>query len=116
MTTRRRGQAVPLPDETTRRARTLRRLLREGALAGSGYVALEGGPTLSLESAVEITLLGLDDLVRDDADTRIVLAREWHDIGSDIELLYRTALMEPDARPIWPEWRPSRGRGVSRRA
>ena len=94
---------VPLAGETIYRAHVLRTLLRTGALAGSGYVALEGGPTLPVESAVEITLLGLDDLLGDARDVR---PEEWRQVGADVEYLYEQALTPRDARPTWPEWRP----------
>jgi hypothetical protein len=97
---------VPLPDETARRAQMLRALLRDGSLGRFGCVALDGGPTLPLASAVEITLLGLDDLVREARGGRGVPPHEWRQVGADIELLYEEALAPPDGRPIWPEWLP----------
>jgi hypothetical protein len=92
-----------LPGETIHHIRVLRTLLRAGSLAGRGYVALEGGPTLPFESAVEITLLGLGDLLGDTQDVR---PGEWHQLEADVEYLYKHALTPPDASPIWPEWRP----------
>ena len=105
--------AVALPSETVYRAHVLRALLRAGSLAGHGYVALEGGPTLPFASAVEITLLGLDDLL---GDTQDVHPEERRQAEADVDDLYKHALTPPDARPIWPEWRSPRRREPPSRA
>ena len=107
---------IPLPGRTILRARILRALVCDGSLDRSGYVVLDGGPTLPFVSAVEITLLGLDDLIQESQGARDVLPQERQQIGADIELLYEEALVSTDARPIWPEWRPPRRQELSLRA
>jgi hypothetical protein len=86
------------PARATRAANELSALLRAGALPRLGLVDVGQGSRLTFELAVGVTLTDLDRLTTRVNAGHVVDAGRWHQLGEDLERLYRMAIT---ARESW---------------
>jgi hypothetical protein len=79
-------------------ANELRALLHDEALPRLGLVDVGKGSRLTFELAVGVTLTDLDRLTARVNAGQVVHAGRWHQLGEDLERLYR---MVVTARRSW---------------